>query len=104
MCVLFFEVGFSHWYLGTDACDGLGACVPVSLRVCVLCLRVCVCVCVCVCVRVCSAQGVAALEGMALLEWMWPCWSECVTVGVGFKTLIQLLESQYSPSSLQMKM
>ena len=35
-----------------------------------------------------SAQGVALLEGMALLEWVWPFWSKCVTVGVGFKTLI----------------
>jgi len=87
MRVFVFEVGFSHWDLGTDGCDGLGACVPVSLRVCV-CVCVCVCVFVCVCVRVCSAQGEAALEGMALLEWMWPCWSECVTVGVGYKTLI----------------
>jgi hypothetical protein len=32
-------------------------------------------------VCVCSAQGEALLE-------VWPCWSRCVTVGVGFKTLI----------------
>jgi hypothetical protein len=35
-----------------------------------------------------SAQGVALLGGVALLEWVWPCLSRCVTVGVGFKTLI----------------
>jgi len=53
-------------------------------------VRACLCayMCVCVCVRVCSAQGEAALEGMTLLECMWPCWSECVTLGVGFETLI----------------
>jgi hypothetical protein len=28
-----------------------------------------------------SAQGVAQLE-------VWPCWSRCVTVDVGFKTLV----------------
>jgi hypothetical protein len=39
-------------------------------------------------VCICSAQGVALLGGVALLEWMWPCWSRCVTVGVSFKTLI----------------
>jgi hypothetical protein len=39
-------------------------------------------------VCICSAQGAAPLEGMTLLEQMWPCWSRCVTVGVGFKTLI----------------
>jgi hypothetical protein len=38
-------------------------------------------------VCICSAQGVALL-GVALLEWVWPCWSRCVTVGVDFKTLI----------------
>jgi hypothetical protein len=26
--------------------------------------------------------------GVALLEWVWSCWSRCVTVGMGFKTLI----------------
>jgi hypothetical protein len=26
--------------------------------------------------------------GVALLEWAWPCWSGCVTVGMAFKTLI----------------
>ena len=36
---------------------------------------------------ICSAQGVAQLEGVALLEWVWPCWSGCVTVDVGFKAL-----------------
>ena len=29
----------------------------------------------------CSAQGVALLE-------VWPCWGRCVTVGVGYKTII----------------
>jgi hypothetical protein len=23
----------------------------------------------------------------ALLEWVWPCWRKCVTVGVGFEIL-----------------
>jgi len=36
----------------------------------------------------CLPQGVALFGGVALLEWMWPCWSKCVTVGVGFKTLL----------------
>ena len=39
-------------------------------------------------VCICLAQGVALLEGMALLEWVWPFWSKCVTVGEGKKTLI----------------
>jgi hypothetical protein len=39
-------------------------------------------------VCICLVQGVALLGGVALLEWMWPCWSSCVTVGIGFKTLI----------------
>lgn len=33
------------------------------------------------------AQGVALLGGMALLEWVWPYWSKCVTVGMGFNSL-----------------
>jgi hypothetical protein len=37
---------------------------------------------------ICLAQGVALLGGVALLEWVWPCWSRCVTVGVGNKILI----------------
>jgi hypothetical protein len=39
-------------------------------------------------VYICLAQGMALLEGVALLEWVWPCWSRCVTVVVGYKTLI----------------
>jgi hypothetical protein len=39
-------------------------------------------------------------------EWhyknVWPCWSTCVILGVGFKTLI-LTRTQYSVSSFQMK-
>ena len=31
------------------------------------------------------AQGVALLEGVALLKCVWPCWSVCVTVGMGLK-------------------
>ena len=34
------------------------------------------------------AQGVALLEGVVLLEWVWSRWCRCVSVGVGFKTLI----------------
>ena len=30
-------------------------------------------------------QGVALLGGVALLEWVWPCWRKCVTVGAGFE-------------------
>jgi len=44
-------------------------------------------------IRRCGPVGV----GVALLEWVWPCWSRCVTVGVGFKTL-----TLASLSSLQM--
>jgi hypothetical protein len=36
---------------------------------------------------ICSAQGVALLDGVALLEWVGPCWSRCVTVGMGLETL-----------------
>jgi hypothetical protein len=25
---------------------------------------------------------------LALLEWMWPCWRKCVTVGVGLEALL----------------
>ena len=39
-------------------------------------------------VCICLAWRVAVLGGVALLEWVWPCWSGCVTVGVGFKTLL----------------
>ena len=39
-------------------------------------------------VCICLAQGGALLQGVALLEWVWPCWSRCVTVDMGFKTLI----------------
>ena len=35
----------------------------------------------------CLAKGVALLAGVTLLEWVWPCWRKCVTVGVGFATL-----------------
>lgn len=34
-------------------------------------------------VFMCSARGVAMLEGVALLEWAWSCWSRCGPVGVG---------------------
>ena len=37
---------------------------------------------------ICLAKGVTLLEGVALLESVWPCCSRCVTVGVDFKTLI----------------
>ena len=39
-------------------------------------------------VCICSAKGLAILECVALLEYVWPCGSRHVTVGVGFKTLI----------------
>jgi len=39
-------------------------------------------------VWICWAQVVALLEGVALLEQEWPCWSRCVTVDIGFKTHI----------------
>ena len=29
--------------------------------------------------------GVALLGGVALSEWVWPCWRKCVTVGAGFE-------------------
>jgi hypothetical protein len=34
------------------------------------------------------AQGVALLEVVALLEWVWPGWTRWITVGMDFKTLI----------------
>ena len=34
------------------------------------------------------AQEVVLLEGAALLEQVWTCWSGCVIVGVSFKTHI----------------
>jgi hypothetical protein len=37
---------------------------------------------------ICLVQGVALLEGVALFGSVWPYWSRCVTVDVGFKTLI----------------
>jgi hypothetical protein len=33
-------------------------------------------------------ESVKLLGGMAWLEEVWPCWRKCVTVGLGFKTLI----------------
>ena len=32
-----------------------------------------------------GSQGMALLGGVALLEWVWPCWRKCVTVEVGFE-------------------
>jgi hypothetical protein len=34
------------------------------------------------------AQGMALFGGVALMEWVWPYCSRCVTVGIGFKTLL----------------
>jgi hypothetical protein len=39
-------------------------------------------------VCICLVQGVALLEDLALLEEVWPCWSRCITVGLGFNTLL----------------
>ena len=33
------------------------------------------------------AQGVAPLGDVALLEWVWPCWSRCGLVEVGVALL-----------------
>jgi len=38
-------------------------------------------------VCICLAQGMALLEGVTLLEQMWPCWSRCGLVGVGVALL-----------------
>ena len=49
--------------------------------------------------------GSGTIRRLALLEQVQPCWSRCVTVGVGFEKLaFQIPGSQSSPSSLQMKM
>jgi hypothetical protein len=32
--------------------------------------------------------GSGTIRRCGLLGWVWPCWSRCVTVGVGFKILI----------------
>jgi hypothetical protein len=37
---------------------------------------------------ICLAQGVALLGGVALLEWLCPCWRKCVTVGQDFETFL----------------
>ena len=37
-------------------------------------------------VCVCLARGVTPFGGVALLEEVWPCWSRCVTVGVGLRS------------------
>ena len=34
------------------------------------------------------AQGVALLGGVVLLEYLWPCWNRCTTVGMVFKIFI----------------
>jgi hypothetical protein len=39
-------------------------------------------------VYICLTQGVALLDSVALLEWVWSCWSRHGTVGIGLKTLI----------------
>jgi hypothetical protein len=39
-------------------------------------------------VCICLAQGLALIEDVVLLEYVWPCWSRYVTEGVGYKTLI----------------
>jgi hypothetical protein len=38
-------------------------------------------------VYICLVQGVALFGGVALLEWVWPCWSGCGLVGVGVALL-----------------
>ena len=35
-----------------------------------------------------GAWEVALLRGVALMEWVWPCWRKCVTVGVGFEMFL----------------
>jgi hypothetical protein len=53
-------------------------------------------------VCICLGQGMALLEGEALLEYVWPCWSTCVTVDVGFMTLILVAWNSvlcYQPSN-----
>ena len=32
--------------------------------------------------------GSATIGGVALLEWVWPCWRKHVIVGMGFETLL----------------
>lgn len=39
-------------------------------------------------VWICLAQGLPLLGTMALLEYLLPCWSKCITVAMVFKTLI----------------
>ena len=39
-------------------------------------------------VWICLVQRMAPLEGVALLEEVWPCWRKCVIVGVGFETFL----------------
>jgi hypothetical protein len=34
------------------------------------------------------AQGVALLEGVSFLEYVWLCWRKYVTLRVGFETLL----------------
>jgi hypothetical protein len=41
---------------------------------------------------------------MASLEWVWPCWRNCVIVGVGFETLLLAACEQSSPDSLLIKL
>jgi hypothetical protein len=41
----------------------------------------------CVMFCICLAQGMALLQGVTLLEKVWPC-SKCVTVGMGFRTFV----------------
>jgi hypothetical protein len=62
-------------YVGTHVCVGQRSNVCYSLDAFVMVCK-------------CLAQGVALFGDVALLEWVWPCWSRCVTVGVGFKTFI----------------
>lgn len=31
------------------------------------------------------SKGVTLLGGVALLEWVWPCWRNCVNVGMQFE-------------------
>ena len=32
--------------------------------------------------------GIGTVRKCGLVEWLWSCWSRCITVGVGFTTLI----------------
>ena len=54
-------------------------------------------------VCICWAQGVELFRGVALLEWVWLCWSRCGLARVGVALLKEMCHCEHRlyPSCLE---